>query len=235
MNEEKLNEQEKVEELQSLRDFIEINQKMIAVIGVFVAVGLFWKNIYKDEQSIPYISYLCFLITVPLFLEVRKGYESKKSSWNLKFFVDIFSGILLLTSIHLLTNYTNHLESLLYGVIFGLMFYGLNTLVELLGKYLKDKRYKQALKYERSLIEKETPIEERNILITRENSLIRRFGSIIDFSQLLSLILIIAICFKLTSLITDNIHLVLDVELQRKINVEVTVPDVEDNNNMNPQ
>ena len=90
---ERLKDTEK-RKLKPLRDFIEENQRLVATIGVFVALALFWKVVLA-QQSAPYISYLCLLITIPLIIEINRGFDYEKSSWNLVAFVNLLYGILI--------------------------------------------------------------------------------------------------------------------------------------------
>src|SRR5687768_8897445 len=124
-------EEKKPEEkpqLLSLKDFIEIYQKLIAVAGVFVALALFWKNI-RPEESTPYISYLCLLITLPILFEVNRGYNYEKSTWTLIAFMQIFDGIIFLTLYYVFISYPNHLEKILRGIVLFALFIGLLNLM----------------------------------------------------------------------------------------------------------
>ena len=92
-----------------------------------MALALFWKNI-RTEESTPYISYLCLLATIPLLFEVNKGYDYNKSTWNLIFFMQAFNGIVFFTVYDLVASYPTHLEKIINGLVFFVLFIGLLAL-----------------------------------------------------------------------------------------------------------
>jgi hypothetical protein len=148
--------------LLSLKDFIEIYQKMIAVAGVFVALALFWKNI-RPEEATPYISYLCLLITLPILFEVNRGYNYEKSTWTLIAFMQIFDGIILFTLYYVLVSYPNHLEKISRGIVFFAVFIGLVNLMErrLMGR-LRKKDYEERVQRAEELRTKGLPVADRH-------------------------------------------------------------------------
>jgi hypothetical protein len=157
-------EEKKPEEkpqLLSLKDFIEIYQKLIAVAGVFVALALFWKNI-RPEESTPYISYLCLLITLPILFEVNRGYNYEKSTWTLIAFMQIFDGIIFLTLYYVFVSYPNHLEKILRGIVLFALFIGLINLMEkkLMGK-LRKKDHEERIQRAEELRKKGLPLADR--------------------------------------------------------------------------
>lgn len=180
MGEEKQNEvvkadDEKFEDLVSLWEFIEKFQKTFAVIGVFIVLGLFWKNAHPNEPT-PYLSFLCFLITIPLFLEVWKDYEQNKSSWNLIAFFYIFAGIVCLSVVELIFSFPNHLTTLIAGLcwIVCMLFFGF--LLDKTFNFFKNRAYKKALKKVEDLDKKMLPQNTRNEMVLLINE-----GAKIDY------------------------------------------------------
>jgi uncharacterized membrane protein YbaN (DUF454 family) len=91
-------------QLVSLKDFINDHQKILAVIGVFVALSVFWGNLPLKPIS-AFVSFLCLAATVPLFLEIARSYDHKKSSWLLVIFINIFFPLMGYTAFFLLVAY----------------------------------------------------------------------------------------------------------------------------------
>lgn len=149
------------QQLKSLKDFIEDYQKLIAVAGVFVALALFWKNI-RPEESTPYISYLCLLITLPILFEVNRGYNYEKSTWTLIAFMQIFDGIIFLTLYYVFVSYPSHLEKILRGIVLFALFIALINLMEkkLMGK-LRKKDHKERIQRAEELRKKGLPLADR--------------------------------------------------------------------------
>jgi hypothetical protein len=165
MAEKKPDDKPEAPKLVSLKDFIEDYQKLIAVAGVFVALALFWKSI-RSEESTPYISYLCLLITLPILFEVNRGYNYEKSTWTLIAFMQIFDGIILFTLYYVLVSYPNHLEKILRGIVFFALFIGLINLVEnmILSK-LRKKDHDERVQLAKQRSEQGVPVDDQQKLV----------------------------------------------------------------------
>lgn len=77
-------------ELVSLKEFIDEHQKIIAVFGVFVALGLFWKNLEIKEFA-SYPSMICFLIGILILFEIWRHIDTTKSSWSVLIFANLLN------------------------------------------------------------------------------------------------------------------------------------------------
>ena len=194
----------------SLKEFIDDYQKVISVIGVFVALGLFWKNIYSNQPT-PYISYLCFIITIPLLIEIRTGCDLKKSAWNLRIFIEIFTGIFLLTAASLVTDYPEHLASIIAGAISSIIYLSLLNLTEYISKNLKDRAYIKTVKKVDKLDEQNLPLEVRNPIVTIENETLNAFRAYIDVMQLLILFLVFISNMVLYHYLSEFLHGIVDL------------------------
>src|SRR4026208_218814 len=100
----------------TLKEFIEENQKLLSVVGVFAALGLLWKTVDR-APTLPWVSYLSFSAALVILWEVRRGYEWNRAAWSLRVFVYIFQGIIFVIAWNLVFNYPEHLETLLSGVL----------------------------------------------------------------------------------------------------------------------
>jgi hypothetical protein len=81
----------------SLKDFIDDHQKMIAVIGVFMALAVFWSNLPLNQFS-SVASFWCLIATTPLYFEIYKNYLQKKSTLSLTIFLNLFTPIMYYTT-----------------------------------------------------------------------------------------------------------------------------------------
>lgn len=168
--------------LVSLKEFINEYEKTLTVVGVFIALGLFWKTINKDN-SIPYISYLCFLITLPLLWEVWRGYNARKSSWNLVIFITLFQGIFVGTVLQMLFDYPQHLSRLFGGVGWLILIVILSMLADKGFTYLRHRDYIDAVEYInklKALGVEQTKINEETL---KSNSNRNRRDRLLDISE----------------------------------------------------
>ena len=187
---EEIVEKEIIQDKKSLKEFIDDYQKTIAVIGVFVALGLFWKNMHPDKPT-PYISYLCFLITIPLLLEVNKGYSKETASWNLRVFIEIFSIIFVLTTLSLITDYPEHLATVVTVVTCTLLYFGAAAINDKVFTWLKDRRYRKVVKMFEVYNERETDADKRSEFLKLINKDLKLYRLICDVLSVIFLILII--------------------------------------------
>lgn len=223
MNEETTKTAGGEETITSLREFMEEYQKTISVIGVFITVGLFWKTLYQ-QSSIPYVSYLCFLISIPLFWEVRMGYNKVNASWNLRFFIDILTSILFFTAWNLFTEYPDHSATIINGLIWMLIIIGLFALIEKISKYFTDKKYNEAVEYRENLIKEIPDLESRNILINSNNEVLKSYYNLVDAGKILGTIIAIILAFYICSYTSDFLHAVFENNKQIPEVPEVSVP-----------
>lgn len=83
------------EKLQTLTDFIEENQRMIAVIGVLSALGIFWGSSPIAQKTSPTVPFFCMLATLPLYYEIGfRNFDIKKSEWSVVIFVNLFTPLM---------------------------------------------------------------------------------------------------------------------------------------------
>lgn len=211
------------EKLVTLKEFIEEYQKTIAVIGVFVALGLFWKTIYQ-KNSIPYISYLCFLITIPLLLEVRKGFNRNQSSWNLVMFIDIFQGIFLFTAISLIIDYPEHFEKILGGVIWTSTLLSSFYLIDKIGKHSKNKKYLKTLKYSEEIHKKDLPVEIRNEIVISRNNTLQSFYKLVNELELVAIIWILLFSIFVFGWLSPYLHASFSLIYEKNEELEVVKP-----------
>jgi hypothetical protein len=101
----------------TLKDFIDDHQKILAVIGVFVALAVFWSNLPLKYIS-SFISFLCLAATVPLFIEIYRSYNYKKSSWLLTIFLNIFAPLMGYTAWYLLVGFRSHWQTQMWNLVF---------------------------------------------------------------------------------------------------------------------
>ena len=181
----------KPEELQatSLKGFIDDHQKMISVIGVFIALGLLWKTI-EGKESVPYISYLCFIITIPILFEIRRACNVKTASTTLRIFIDTLTGILLFTGIELLTTFPERTLRTVILTTLWLFTFPLLKLIETYTQEIKDRKLKRALELQSRLDEANTPKAERDPQIIQVNKELSRTRTLAD---ILGLVLVIAV------------------------------------------
>jgi hypothetical protein len=203
-----------VPKLESLTDFVEKYQKTIAVIGVFIALAYFWKNI-RPKESTPYISYLCLLITVPLLLEVWRGYNYEESSWNLIVFINLFFGIFTLTVYYLVVGYPDYLETILTGALFFIIYVSLMALQNKWFNFLKTRDYEGRIKQGEALKEAGIPLEKRNEIIADDNRKATKFYREIDIVSVVFLVITLLLSIIITGYIGDYLHATFDVILDR--------------------
>jgi hypothetical protein len=208
-------------ELITLKTFIDEYQKTISVIGVFVALGLLWKNI-SPEKSVPYLSYLCFLITIPLFIEVRRAYDYNKSTWGLVIFQDIFTGILLFSVYHLLVDYPEHLERIIPGLVWAVTFLGLGALADKIFTNIRTNNYNRVVQRVEAMDKQGLPMQERNKIVTEWNAQLSKLNSKVTIVEVLSIIAIFILAFSAAALVSEYSHAFIDVVFDR--NDEVVEP-----------
>jgi hypothetical protein len=157
-----------VTELVTLWSFIEKFQKTFAVIGIFIVVGLFWKS-NSPNGEVPYIYYLCFLITIPLFVEVWRDFKFDKSDWNLVIFFSLFSGIVFSSVFELISGFPKHRSVLIAGVISIAVVGGIGqlcaVLLDRLDNWFLNKLNQRLLKEVQKVDEKHLPLDERNEIL----------------------------------------------------------------------
>lgn len=203
--------------LLSLKDFIEIYQKMIAVAGVFVALALFWKNI-RPEESTPYISYLCLLITLPILFEVNRGYNYEKSTWTLIAFMQIFDGIIFLTLYYVFVSYPSYLEKIFRAFLLFAIFIGLINLMEnkLMGK-LRKKDHEERIQRAEELRKKGLPLADRE----KEAKLEFKASSIyLTFMEILGALLVFCLTMLIVGLLDPYFVATLDEIFNRTPEIE---------------
>ncbi len=84
----------------TLKDFVDDHQKLIAVIGVLIAIGLLWKVVSKDN-SVSFVTYLCFFATIPLFIQITINWYRSKGTFLLRVFMELLIGIIILSLGHI--------------------------------------------------------------------------------------------------------------------------------------
>ena len=89
----------------SLKEFIDDHQKLLAVIGVLVAVSVFFGNNQKLKDISVFISFLCLPATIPLLVEIYKNVNTLKASWLLIIFVNILTPLMAYVAWYLLLAY----------------------------------------------------------------------------------------------------------------------------------
>ena len=195
---------------QSLYEFIETFQKTLATVGVLIALGIFWKTLYTNET--PYISYLCFLGTLPLLFEIVRSYEYHKSSWNLRLFGMIMAGILFQSALFIFTNYLEHTASLISGLLW--------TAFCLTSFFLLDKwaTHSKESKYEKAVVEaeeihsrKDLTQEVRNQIVTLKNEILQSHYRFVNRSRLILTIISILISLVLFAWVDEFLHGAVDL------------------------
>lgn len=102
----------------SLTKFLDENQRTIAVLGVFLALAIYWNNQPLRPIS-SFISFMCFAITIPMFVEVFRNYvNTVNRSWNLIIFANFFQPILLYSLWFFLVSYRANWESHMFSLVF---------------------------------------------------------------------------------------------------------------------
>lgn len=214
----------KTTEINTLKEFLDENQKALAVAGVFMALGVFWKSFESNGVS-SYISFLCFVITIPVFIEVRRTIKTRENwSWTLIIFVDIFVGIIALTAISLLVSFPNHAARYLNGiVVFGVatIVYGVFYLIF---KKLKQRRYDKEVKRIEELKGKDFTPERSNIEITHRNNLARFYYELLD--DLLRFVLFIGVIigFVVSTFTGEALQALVDTSILGKQPMEISEP-----------
>jgi hypothetical protein len=200
-----LQKDSELEKLKSLKDFIEESQRLVAVIGVFVALALFWK-VVLGQNSAPYISYLCLLATVPLLIEINKGYDYHKSSWNLVAFVSLLYGILAYTSYYLIVGYPDHLHSILVGLVFSTICYTLFAATNRFFNAMKTREYSRNVKFYEALEKSEIPQARRNEVMKQKNEDATKYYRSIDRANTVVSICVLVLSLSAAALVSDYIR-----------------------------
>lgn len=208
------------EKSDSLKDFIEDNQKLLAVIGVFIGIGLFWKNIY-GKADVPYISYLCFLATVPIFIEIHRNYDFSKANWNLKVFIILFQGVLLYTIGNLLT-YSDHIITILPGLLWFISSYALIHLIGKLQSFVNHIPYNSLGKDIVELQEKDVPTDKINEYVTKQNDLLKKFYEINEKIAVVLVILVLVGTLFISVWFSDFLKPTFDILTDKEIE-QITV------------
>lgn len=202
--------------LTSLRDFIEDYQRVITVIGVFVALALFWKNIRTAEPT-PYISYLCILTTVPLLIEVNRGYVYAKSSWNLVAFINLINGVFVFTVYYLVTDYPQHFARILTGSFLFLSFIGLMALQVKLMNSIKQMDYKRRVSDADILKLQDVPVLEINKRVERQ---LQKSVTLMGLLDIVSFVGVVAAALLVSIFADQYITASLDVIFDRNPQIE---------------
>jgi len=212
MNEKQVEAEPATKKNLTLKEFVEDHQKLIAVAGVFVALGLFWKSVYTDGQ-VPYVSYLCFFITIPLFIEIAKDYKYENSSWNLIFFQQIFAGIFLFGLTYITSQYVEHTVTLVAGFLWFGIFTFLNYLAEKAASWFKNHEYNWALTQQEEINAMGLPVDKRNDLIEGLDRVLKKAYLAADAFGLLGLILSLILSF----LIAGYTHILLAAFIETQV------------------
>lgn len=129
----------------TLGAFLDENQKSLAVLGVFAALGVIWKTSAIDDKM-PVIAYLCFFITVPIFWEVMsRGYRAATGHWRLTWFLIVLNLIFYQAVITILFGWPEHAGQWIMIVIWLALFSIGGRFVSGWESSRVDKRYKQYL------------------------------------------------------------------------------------------
>ncbi|HEX8000256.1 MAG TPA: hypothetical protein VF528_17855 [Pyrinomonadaceae bacterium] len=155
------------EEVVNLKDFIDEHQKILAVIGVFVALSVFWSNLPLKHIS-SFISFLCLAATVPLFLEIYRKFDFRKSSWLLIIFLNIFAPLMGYTAWYLLIGFRSHWRTQMWNLVFWAfaipiwLMYRRITLPERINNWIANHHLKSILRDNEKLLEEsELPDEAK--------------------------------------------------------------------------
>jgi hypothetical protein len=121
-------------ELLTLREFIEHNQKLLSVLGIFTALTVFANNIpYEPFRS--GLSFLFITLTILLWIETffSRSSVEKKYTWRLRWFDDLLGFTILVLIAYWLVAFSpiwhDYLFILLYTLsngVFGLILKRLN-------------------------------------------------------------------------------------------------------------
>lgn len=84
-------EQKKPPDPMTLKYFIDDHQKVLAVVGVFMALSIFFANSPRLKDISVFISFLCFAVTIPLLLQIYASFTRVKPTWLLLIFMNIFA------------------------------------------------------------------------------------------------------------------------------------------------
>lgn len=85
---------ESVEKLTTITDYIDQNQKTMAVIGVLTALAVFWDSLPEKSLS-PEVPFFLFIATIPLYFELWRNFDYKKSTKLLVLFFNLLSPVIL--------------------------------------------------------------------------------------------------------------------------------------------
>jgi hypothetical protein len=206
-----------------LWEFIDKYQKTLAVVGVFMALGLFWKTIHSKEST-PYLAYLCFLITVPLLIEVWRGYSYETASWNLRFFFNVFSGIILFTTGNLIVEYPEHFATIVAGGIWSVIGISLISLQEKVGSYLKTRKYNRTVQRRLELIEEFGHSETTNELVGLSNKTLVSYYQMVNGFRALWILLSVIIAFSVFFYTESFLKAFVDIEVRQRQLLDVSQP-----------
>ncbi|MDQ1593256.1 MAG: hypothetical protein QOG71_3883 [Pyrinomonadaceae bacterium] len=155
------------EELLTLKDFIDDHQKVLAVIGVLIALSVFWGNQPLKHIS-SFISFLCLAATIPLFLEIYLKFNHKTSSWLLIVFLNIFTPLMGYTAWYLLIGFRSQWKTQMWNVIFWVfaipawLIYRRINLSERIFSWLASHHLKTMLRNNEKLLAASTLPDEEN-------------------------------------------------------------------------
>jgi hypothetical protein len=125
--------------LLSLSEFIIQNDKLLAAIGIFIALAAYWTTLPFKKIS-AFLALLCLLAVIPLFFEIWRQVLTKKLTLNLIVFINIFTLITGYTFYYLLIGFRPQWQTEMNQLIFWILvlptWYGL--------KYF-DRRFKFSL------------------------------------------------------------------------------------------
>lgn len=94
---------EHLEDLVSLRHFIDKNEKLLTVIGILFALGIFFSQAGTDFVA-SFLAYCCFAAALPIFFEVRREWNASNSHFLLTVFMDLFTAICLFAVIFVIAS-----------------------------------------------------------------------------------------------------------------------------------
>lgn len=110
-------------QLETLTEFIEKNQRMIAVIGVLSALGIFWASSPVAQRISPSVPFFCMLATLPIYWEIAfTNFDSSRSRWSVIIFVNLFTPLMLGTVWYALLGFTEDRERQLPWMLMLLFF-----------------------------------------------------------------------------------------------------------------
>lgn len=199
-------------EIVTLKDFLDDNQKSIAVVGVFAALGLIWKSTVATGQNVPLVAYLCFFITVPILWEVRSRYPGHIAHWRLTWFMDWFTAIFFLSFLSVLISWPEHLGLTITAVLgFVILTFGFKFLAQAEARAKAKKRTKYLDDW--NAVNEDDP--ERSIKLTSLNAEYLKFNWKEEVRTVVPVLVLVLVVLSSWLFLSNLLQAIIDVDIRR--------------------